>query len=143
MYSAQQIKNFIPQNPSLNAPRRIDVKLPTFEQTINAHHGFPLPKDVNGGLKYEVTSLEPLNNAASYNAYNAMYPCIPQPSSNRMLNPEPIANSNSFQAPYGYGRGQPKGIASIKKRDALFDKKLPLTMSTQSQLAPMMKLTAF
>jgi len=143
MYSAQQIKNFIPQNPSLNAPRRIDVKLPTFEQTINAHHGFPLPKDVNGGLKYEVTSLEPLNNAASYNAYNAMYPCIPQPSSNRMLNPEPIADSNGFQAPYGYGRGQPKGIASIKKRDALFDKKLPLTMSTQSQLAPMMKLTAF
>jgi len=143
MYSAQQIKNFIPQNPSLNAPRRIDVKLPTFEQTINAHHGFPLPKDVNGGLKYEVTSLEPLNNAASYNAYNAMYPCIPQPSSNRMLNPEPIANSNGFQAPYGYGRGQPKGIASIKKRDALFDKTLPPTMSTQSQLAPMMKLTAF
>ncbi len=143
MYSAQQIKNFIPQNPSLNAPRRIDVKLPTFEQTINAHHGFPLPKDVNGGLKYEVTSLEPLNNAASYNPYNAMYPCIPQPSSNRMLNPEPIADSNGFQAPYGYGRGQPKGIASIKKRDALFDKKLPLTMSTQSQLAPMMKLTAF
>jgi len=143
MYSAQQIKNFIPQNPSLNAPRRIDVKLPTFEQTINAHHGFPLPKDVDGGLKYEVTSLEPLNNAASYNPYNAMYPCIPQPSSNRMLNPEPIANSNGFQAPYGYGRGQPKGIASIKKRDALFDKKLPLTMSTQSQLAPMMKLTAF
>mgnify|MGYP000276922208 CR=1 FL=1 len=143
MYSAQQIKNFIPQNPSLNAPRRIDVKLPTFEQTINAHHGFPLPKDVDGGLKYEVTSLEPLNNAASYNAYNAMYPCIPQKSSDRMLNPEPIADTMGLYAPYGYGRGQPKGIASIKKRDALFDKTLPLTMSTQSQLAPMMKLTAF
>jgi len=143
MYSAQQIKNFIPQNPAPTAARRIDVKLPVFQQTLNAFDGFPLPKDVNGGLKYEVTSLDPLNNAASYNAYNAMYPCISQPSSDRMLKPEPIADSNGFQAPYGYGRGQPKGIASIKKRDALFDKTLPLTMSTQSQLAPMMKLSAF
>jgi len=143
MYSAKQISNFIPQNPELNAPRRINVKLPTFEQTINAHHGFPLPSGVNGGLRYEVSSLQPLNNASSLNQNNSMYPCISQPSSDRMLKPEPIADTMGLYPPSGYGRGQPKGIASIAKRDALFDKKLPLTMSTQSQLAPMMKLTAF
>ena len=143
MYSAKQISNFIPQNSALNAPRRIDVKLPTFEQTISAfNHGFPLPKDVDGGVKYETTSLQPMNNAASYNAYNATFPCLPQPSSDRVLNPEPIPDSNGFQAPYGYGRNQPRGIASIKKRDELFDKKVPLIMSTQNQLAPMMRLSA-
>jgi len=143
MYSAKQISNFIAQNPALNAPRRIDVKLPTFELNINAHHGLPLPKDVNGGLKYEVTSLQPMNNAASLNQYNAMYPCIPQKSSDRMLNPEPIADTMGLYPPSGYGRNQPPGLASIKKRDALFAKKVPLIMSTQNQLAPMMKLTAF
>jgi len=140
MYSAQQIKNFIPQNPELNAPRRINVKLPTFEQTINAHHGFPLPSEVNGGLRYEVSSLQPLNNASSLNQYNAMYPCISQPSSDRMLKPEPIADTMGLYPASGYGRGQPKGIASIAKRDELFDKKVPLGMSTNSVLAPMMPM---
>ena len=79
MYSAQQIKNFIPQNSALNAPRRIEVVRPIFEQTINAYHGFPLPRDVDGGIKYEETSLQPMNNAASLNQSNAMYPCISQP----------------------------------------------------------------
>ena len=143
MFSAQQIKNFIPQNPKLNAPRRIDVKPPTFEQTIHAFHGFPSASKVDGGIKYEVTSLAPMNNAASLNQSNAMYPCIPQPSANRVLNPEPIADSIGYQSPYGYARDQPRGIASIKKRDELFDYKCPAIMYTNNQLAPMMPLYAF
>lgn len=143
MYSAKQIKNFIPQNPKLTAPRRIDVRPPTFEQTISAHHGFPLPKDMDGGLKYEVCSLMPMNNAASLNQYNAVFPCIPQPSSDRMLKPEPISDGMGLYPASGYARGQPKGIASIKKRDALFAYKPPLIMSTQTQLAPKMGLVPF
>ena len=145
MFSAQEIKNFIPQNDKINAPRRIDVKPPTFEQAITSYnHGFPLPKDINGGLKYETCALDNMRRAgASINAYDSMYPCIPQSSSNRILRPDPVANSNGFQAPYGYARGQPAGIASIKKRDALFAKKTPLNMSTNTQLAPMMPLKAF
>ena len=142
MFSAQQIKNFIPQNPKLNAPRRIDVKPPTFEQTIHAFHGFPSASKVDGGIKYEVTSLAPLNNAGSLNQKNAMFPCIPQPSANRVLNPEPIADTIGFQSPYGYARG-PRGIASIKQRDELFDYKCPAIMYTNKQLAPMMPLYAF
>ena len=143
MFSAQQIKNFIPQDAKLNAPRRIDVRLPTFEETITSYnHGFPLPRDVNGGIVYEQTSLAPMNNAASYNSYNAMYPCIPAPSSNRVLNPEPIADSIGFQPAYGFARG-PRGIASIKQRDELFDYKCPAIMYTNNQLAPMMKLNPF
>ena len=144
MYSAQQIKNFIPQNPALNAPRRIEVVRPIFEQTISAfNHGFPLPQDVDGGIKYEETSLQPMNNAASLNQSNAMYPCISQPSSNRMLKPEPIADTMGLYPVMGYARGQPFGLASIKKRDELFNKKVPLGMSTNSVIAPMMKLSAF
>ena len=143
MYSAKKIKNFIPQNPKLTAPRRIDVRPPTFEQTINAHHGFPLPKDMDGGLKYEVSSLMPLNNAGSLNQSQAMYPCIPQKSSNRMLNPEPISDGMGLYPASGYARGQQKGIASIKKRDALFAYKPPLIMSSQTQLAPKMGLVPF
>jgi len=144
MYSAQQIKNFIPQNPALNAPRRIEVVRPIFEQTISAfNHGFPLPQDVDGGIKYEETSLQPMNNAASLNQSNAMYPCISQPSSNRMLKPEPIADTMGLYPVMGYARGQPFGLASIKKRDALFAQKVPLGMSTNSVIAPMMKLSAF
>ena len=146
MFSAQQIKNFIPQNAALNAPRRINVTLPEFEQTISAfNHGFPLASAMNGGLKYEVSSLMPMKNAASLNQSDAMYPCISQPSSNRVLRPDPIADANGFQPVYGNARGNPtiNGLASIKKRDALFAQKTPLTMSTQSQLAPMMPITPF
>jgi hypothetical protein len=146
MFSAQQIKNFIPQNAALNAPRRINVTLPEFEQTISAfNHGFPLASAMNGGLKYEVSSLMPMKNAASLNQSDAMYPCIPQPSSNRVLRPDPIADANGFQPVYGNARGNPtiNGLASIKKRDALFAQKTPLTMSTQSQLAPMMPMMPF
>lgn len=146
MFSAQQIKNFIPQNPALNARRRIDVSLPEFEQTISAfNHGFPLASAVNGGLKYEATSLQPMNNAASLNQSNAMYPCIPQPSSNRILRPDPIDDANGFQPVYGNARGNPtiNGLASIKKRDALFAYKCPPIMSTQTQLAPMMPIAPF
>ena len=146
LQSAQAIKNFIPQNPALNAPRRINVSLPEFEQTISAfNHGFPLASAVNGGLKYEVSSLMPMNNAASLNQSNAMYPCIPQPSSDRVLRPDPIEDSNGFQPVYGNARGNPtiNGLASIKKRTALFDYNPPLTMSTQSQLAPMMAMQSF
>ena len=144
MYSAQQIKNFIPQNPALNAPRRIEVVRPIFEQTISAfNHGFPLPQDVDGGIKYEETSLQPMNNAASLNQSTAMYPCISQPSSNRMLKPEPISDGMGLYPVMGYARGQPFGLASIKKRDELFNKKVPLEMSTNSVIAPMMKLSAF
>jgi len=146
LQSAQAIKNFIPQNPALNAPRRINVSLPEFEQTISAfNHGFPLASAVNGGLKYEETSLMPMNNAASLNQKNAMFPCISQPSSNRVLRPDPIEDSNGFQAVYGNARGNPtiNGLASIKKRTALFDYKPPLSISTQSQLAPMMAMQSF
>ena len=144
MYSAQQIKNFIPQDSALNAPRRIQVERPVFEQTISAfNHGFPLPRDVDGGIKYEQTSLQPMNNAASLNQKNAMYPCISQPSSNRMLKPEPIADTMGMYPVMGYARGQPMGLASIKKRDALFAKDIPLGMSTNNVLAPMMRLSAF
>lgn len=146
MFSAKQIKNFIPQNDALNAPRRINVALPEFEQTISAfNHGFPLASDMNGGLKYEATSLMPMNNAASLNQSDAMYPCIPQPSSNRMLRPEPIADANGYQSVYGNARGNPtiNGLASIKKRDALFAYKCPPIMSTQTQLAPMMPIAPF
>lgn len=146
MFSAKQIKNFIPQNDALNAPRRINVTLPEFEQTISAfNHGFPLASAVNGGLKYEATSLMPMNNAASLNQSNAMYPCISQPSSNRVLRPDPIADANGYQSVYGNARGNPtiNGLASIKKRDALFAYKCPPIMSTQSQLAPMMPMMPF
>tara|TARA_R100000951_G_C2549282_1_gene151938 strand:+ start:21 stop:461 length:441 start_codon:yes stop_codon:yes gene_type:complete len=146
MISAQQIKNFIPQNASLNAPRRINVALPEFEQTISAfNHGFPLASAVDGGLKYEVSSLMPMNNAASLNQKNAMFPCISQPSSNRVLRPDPIDDSNGFQPVYGNARGNPtiNGLASIKKRDALFAYKCPPIMSTQTQLAPMMPIVPF
>jgi len=144
MYSAQQIKNFIPQNSALNAPRRIEVVRPIFEQTISAfNHGFPLPRDVDGGIKYEQTSLQPMNNAASLNQSNAMYPCISQPSSNRMLKPEPISDGMGLYPVTGIARGQPAGLASIAKRDALFAQKVPLGMSTNTVLAPMMKLSAF
>ena len=146
MFSAQQIKNFIPQDSKLNAPRRIDVTLPNFQETITAfNHGFPIASRMNGGLVYEQTSLTNMSNASSLNQSDAMYPCIPQPSSNRVLRPEPISNTNGFQAPYGYSRGNPTvgGIASIKKRDALFAYEPPKIMSTQTQLAPMMQLYAF
>ena len=144
MFSAQQIRNFIPQDAKFNAPRRIDVRLPTFEQTITSYnHGFPSVSKVNGGIVYEESSLEPLNNAGSYNPYNATYPCIPAPSANRVLNPEPIADSIGLQPAYGYARDQPGGIASIKKRDELFDYKCPALMYTNNQLAPGMPLYAF
>jgi len=144
MYSAQQIKNFIPQNPDLNAPRRIDYSLPLFEEKITVfNHGFPLPSEVDGGLKYEETKLMLMNNAGRPTQEFVMYPCISQPSSNRMLNPEPIADTNGFQAPFGYARGQPRGIASIDKRDALFAQKVPLQMSTNTTLAPMMPINPF
>ncbi len=145
MFSAKQITNFKIQNDNINAPRRIDVTRPTFEQAITSfNHGFPLPKDMNGGLKYETCALDNMRMAgSSINAYDSMYPCIPQNSSNRVLKPDPIANSNGYQAAYGYARNQPSGIASIKKRDALFNKKIPLGMSTNKQLAPMMPLKAF
>ena len=143
MISAQQIKNFIPQNPALNAPRRIDVKLPVFQQNITDGHGLPKASEVDGGLKYEQTSLAPMRSASSLNQYDAMYPCIPQKSANRVLNPEPIKDTMSFQAPYGYARNQPKGIASIRKRDVLFAYKVPAEMSTNVQLAPEMPLYAF
>ena len=144
MYSAQQIKNFIPQDSALNAPRRIQVERPVFEQTISAfNHGFPLPRDVDGGIKYEQTSLQPMNNAASLNQSNAMYPCISQPSSNRMLRPEPISDGMGLYPVMGYARGQPFGLASIKKRDALFAQKVPLGMSTNSVIAPMMPIVPF
>ena len=146
MFSAQQIKNFIPQDSKSNAPRRIDVTLPNFQQTITAfNHGFPIASKMNGGIVYEQTTLNNMNNASSLNQSDAMYPCIAQPSSDRVLRPEPIANTNGFQAPYGNARGNPTvgGIASIKQRSALFAYECPKIMSTQAQLAPMMKLSAF
>jgi len=84
-----------------------------------------------------------MNNAGRPTQEFVMYPCISQPSSNRMLNPEPIADTNGFQAPFGYARGQPRGIASIEKRDALFAQKVPLQMSTNTTLAPMMPINPF
>ena len=143
MYSAKQINNFIPQNPTLNAPRRIDVTLPIFQPVINANLGFPSANAVDGGIVYEETSLQPMNNAASYNSYNMMYPCIPQPNNNIVFKPPPIDDTNGYQAPYGYGRNQPKGIASLKKRDRLFAKELPIGMQTNSVIAPMMQMKAF
>ena len=143
MYSSKQIKNFTPQNPALNVPRRIDVTLPIFQPVINANLGFPSANAVNGGIVYEETPLNPMRNAGSYNAYDMMMPCIPQPNNNIMFRPPPIDDTNGYQAPYGYGRNQPKGIASLKKRDRLFAKELPIGMQTNSVIAPMMKLSAF
>ena len=144
MYSAQQIKNFIPQNSSLNAPRRINYTLPLFEQKITVfNHGFPVPSEVDGGVKYEESKLMLMKNAGRMTQEFVMYPCIAQPSSNRMLNPEPIADSNGFQPVYGFARNQPMGLASIEKRDALFAQKVPLQMSTNTTLAPMMPINPF
>jgi len=144
MYSAQQIKNFIPQNSSLNAPRRINYTLPLFEQKITVfNHGFPLPSEVDGGVKYEESKLMLMKNAGRMTQEFVMYPCIAQPSAMRVLNPEPINDTNSYQAPFGYARGQPKGIASIEKRDALFAQKVPLQMSTNTTLAPMLPISPF
>jgi len=143
MYSAKQINNFQVQNSTLNAPRRIDVKLPIFQQTLNAFDGFPSANAVDGGIKYEESSLLPLRNANSLNPYNVMMPCIPQPNDNKMLRPEPIADSIGFQPPFGNARGQPSGIASLKKRDALFKKKVPLIMQTNNVISPMMPLKSF
>jgi len=144
MYSAQQIKNFIPQNSALNAPRRINYTLPLFEQKITVfNHGFPVPSEVDGGLKYEESKLMLMKNAGRPTQEFVMYPCIAQPSAVRVLNPEPIADTNGFQAPFGYARGQPRGIASIDKRDALFAQKVPLQMSTNTTIAPMMPINPF
>ena len=144
MYSAQQIKNFIPQNSALNAPRRINYTLPLFEQKITVfNHGFPVPSEVDGGVKYEESSLMLMKNAGRLGQEFVMYPCIAQPSSNRMLNPEPIADSNGFQPVYGFARAQPKGLASIEKRDALFAQKVPLQMSTNTTISPMMPINPF
>ena len=145
MISARRINNFIPQNPKLTAPRRIDVQLPIFEQETSADHGFPSPSEVNGGLTYEQTSLAPMNNAGSLNMFDTTYPCIISPALgvNRVI-PEPsVADSVGFQPAYGYARDQPGGIASIKKRDALFAYTCPPIMSTQTQLAPMMNIKPF
>ena len=144
MFSAQQIKNFIPQNPSLNAPRRIDVKPPIYQPTItNYNDGYPLPSQMNGGLKYEETTLAPIRNASSLNSFDAMYPCIPQASANRVLKPEPVKDTVGFQPPFGKARNEPKGIASQRKRDALFAYECPPELYTQTQLAPEMPLYAF
>ena len=145
MISAKQIKNFIPQNPQYNVPLRVDVKLPIFQRTTNNQQylGLPNVADVDGGIKFEESKLFSLNNLTTSSAYNSVYPCIPNPNNHIQLKPEPIANSNTFQAPFGNGRGQPKGIASIKQRDALFDYKPPLKMSINNQLAPMMPLKSF
>ncbi len=146
MISAARISNFIPQNPKLNAPRRINVELPEFQQTISAfNHGFPLPNAVNGGIKYQQTSLNPMANAGTLNMNDVMYPCIISPALgvNRVIAEPPIPDPNGYQAPYGYARGQPKGIASIKKRDALFAYKCPPIMSTNVQLAPKMSISPF
>jgi len=144
MYSAQQIKNFIPQNPDLNAPRRIDYSLPLFEEKITVfNHGFPVPSEVDGGLKYEETKLMLMNNAGRMTQEFVMYPCIAQKSAMRVLNPEPIADSNGFQPVYGFARNQPRGIASIEKRDELFAQKVPLQMSTNTTISPMMPINPF
>ena len=144
MYSAQQIKNFIPQNSSLNAPRRIDYSLPLFEEKITVfNHGFPVPSEVDGGLKYEETKLMLMNNAGRMTQEFVMYPCIAQKSAMRVLNPEPIADSNGFQPVYGFARNQPRGIASIEKRDELFAQKVPLQMSTNTTISPMMPINPF
>ena len=144
MYSAQQIKNFIPQNPALNAPRRIDYSLPLFEEKITVfNHGFPVPSEVDGGLKYEETKLMLMNNAGRMTQEFVMYPCIAQKSAMRVLNPEPIADSNGFQPVYGFARNQPRGIASIEKRDELFAQKVPLQMSTNTTISPMMPINPF
>jgi len=144
MYSAQQIKNFIPQNSALNAPRRINYTLPLFEQKITVfNHGFPVPSEVDGGVKYEESSLMLMKNAGRMTQEFVMYPCLAQASSNRMLNPEPIDDTNGFQPVYGFARAQPKGLASIEKRDALFAQKVPLQMSTNTTIAPMMPINNF
>lgn len=144
MFSAQQIKNFIPQNPKLNAPRRIDVKPPIYQPTItNYNDGYPLASQMNGGLRYESTTLAPMRNASSLNQYDAMYPCIPQASATRVLKPEPLKDTVGFQPPFGKARNEPKGIASQRKRDALFAYECPAEMYTQTQLAPEMPLYAF
>lgn len=142
MYSANAIKNFIPNNSALNVPRRIEVSPPIFQQTLNAFDGFPSANAVDGGIKYEESTLFPLRDANSINPYDMMMPCIPNPNDNRQLRPEPIADSIGFQPPFGNARG-PSGIASLKKRDALFKKKVPLTMQTNSVIAPMMKLSPY
>ena len=144
MYSAQQIKNFIPQNSSLNAPRRINYTLPLFEQKITVfNHGFQIPSEVDGGVKYEESKLMLMKNAGRLGQEFVMYPCLAQASSNRMLNPEPIDDTNGFQPVYGFARAQPKGLASIEKRDALFAQKVPLQMSTNTTIAPMMPINNF
>ena len=79
------------------------------------------------------------------NMFDTMYPCIISPALgvNRVI-PEPsVADSVGFQPAYGYARDQPGGIASIKKRDALFAYTCPPIMSTQTQLAPMMNIKPF
>jgi len=143
MYSAKQINNFQVQNSTLNAPRRIDVKLPIFQQTLNSFDGFPSAGAIDGGIKYEESKLFPLRSANSQNPYDMVLPCIPQPNDNKMLRPEPISDSNGFQPPFGNARGQPSGIASLKKRDALFKKQVPLIMQTNNVIGPMMPLNKF
>ena len=144
MISAQRINSFIAQNPAPTAPLRVNVSLPIFQRVTNNQEflGLPQPKDVDGGVVYEETKLNPLNNASTLNQFNAVYPCIPQSINHRQLRPSPIDDSIGFQPAYGNARG-PKGIASIPQRDALFAYKPPLNMSTNKELAPMMKMKAF
>ena len=145
MISAQRINSFIPQNSAPSAPLRVNVSLPLFQRVTNNQDflGLPLPKDVDGGVVYEETKLNPLNNASTLNQFNSVYPCIPQPINHRQLRPSPIDDSIGFQPSYGYARNQPRGIASIPQRDALFAYKPPLNMSTNKELAPMMPLSKF
>ena len=145
MISAQRINSFIPQNSAPNVPLRVNVSLPLFQRVTNNQEflGLPQPSDVDGGVKYEDSPLNPLNNASTLNQFNSVYPCIPQSINHRQLRPSPIDDSIGMQPSYGYARNQPRGIASIPKRDALFKYQPPLNLSTNSELAPMMKLSKF
>ena len=138
----EKIPNFIPQDKSLSAPRRVNVTLPTFEQAApQTPYSFSSPPRV----EYQQNDFNLANFAGSLNTYETMYPCIISPAlkTNIHISQPPIPDTFGYTAPYGNARGEPKsirGIASVPKRDALLSKPVRPVMAINSQLAPMMKM---
>ena len=144
MITAQQVYNFQPQNPKFDAPRRIDVKRPTFEggQT-KSPFGLPNPKDVDGGIKYFANEYSHVVGAGKLNPFEQMYPCVISPAlkTNIHIDPPPIADTYGYVAPYGQLRTKPKyipGIASTPKREALLRQEPRPSVAVNSLIAPMM-----
>ena len=138
----ERVPNFIPQDNSYSAPRRVNVTQPTFEQAApQTPYSFSTPPRV----EYEQNDFNHANFAGSLNMYETMYKCVISPAliTNIHVSQPPIPDTFGFTPAYGNARGEPKsirGIASTPKRDALLSKPVRPVMAINSLQAPMMKM---